>query len=167
MRPAFTLPLRRGALALGLVLSLTGAAAAEQELATYFASSGSLPPEYAWDVTVTISDAGLVVLKHCTGYETEGPACKTRKGKASPAQVDAIRAAVRDSGLLQDPAQEAAPEEIPLGGASFGGTVTLDGTTVTLWAFPRAQDRDRVARVLATVEAAIPERLRRRFIEGN
>jgi hypothetical protein len=139
----------------------------DEVLATYWANSGSLPPEYAWEVTVTISEAGKVTLKRCKGYETEGPACTLRTGKAKEAQLAAIRQAATESGLLETPAQEAPPEEIPLGGGSTGGSVTLEGQTVTLLAYPRAEDAARVARVLSAIYAAIPARLAKRFIEGN
>jgi hypothetical protein len=158
--------LRAPALAALLTLVPT-LAAADQTLATYYASSGSLPPEYAWSVDVTITDTGKVTLKHCKGYETEGPACTTRTGKANAAQIEAIRIAVAESGLLETPAQEAPPEEIPIGGGSSGGSVTIDGQTVTLMAFPRSEDANRVGKVRAVIYAAIPPRLAKRFIEGN
>jgi hypothetical protein len=149
-----------------LLLSLAPARA-DDLLATYWASSGSLPPEYAWAVDVTITTSGKVTLKHCRGYETEGPACTTRTGKAGAARLNAIRQAVADSGLLERPAREAPPEEIPIGGGSSGGSVVIDGQTVRLMAFPRADDAGRVAGVLAAIHAAIPSRLVRRYIEGN
>ncbi len=158
--------LRTTILAVSLALAPT-LSAADSVMATYWANSGSLPPEYAWSVDVTITDTGKVTLKHCKGYETEGPACTTRTGKANAAQIEAIRIAVSESGLLDNPAQEAPPEEIPIGGGSAGGSVTIDGNTVTLMAFPRSEDANRVGKVRAVIYAAIPPRLAKRFIEGN
>lgn len=140
-------------------------ARAGEVLATYWTNSGSLPPEYAWDVTVTIEATGKVTLRRCTGYETSGPACKTRTGKANAAQLEAIRLAVADSGLLEKPAREA--EDFPIGGGSSGGEVLIDGQSVELPPFPADPDVKRVAAVLSAVYAAIPERLRARYIEAN
>lgn len=93
--------------------------AEDAPLAEYWANSGSLPPEYAWDVTITISAAGNLVLKHCTGYETEGPACKTRKATVSAADLAAIIAAAKAAELAEKPARQT--EDIPVGGGSDGG----------------------------------------------
>jgi hypothetical protein len=165
-RPAMFLA-RCTRLALVAVVLAAAPARADTVLATYWANSGSLPPEYAWSVDVTITDTGKVTLKRCKGYETEGPACTTRTGKANAAQVQAIRLAVDESGLLANPAREAPPEEIPIGGGSAGGSVTIDGQTATLMAFPRGEDSARVRKVLSVIYAAIPQRLAKRFIEGN
>lgn len=136
-----------------------------QELATYWANSGSLPPEYAWDVTVTIQADGQLVLKHCKGYETEGPACKTRKAKVAPAQLDAIRTAAAEADLLATPARQT--EDIPVGGGSSGGSVTINGEKRDLPAWPIEADAERVGNVLSFIYAAIPARLATKFIEGN
>lgn len=149
-------------------LALTAAplpALAQEVLAEYWASSGSLPPEYAWDVTVTIATDGKVTLKHCKGYETEGPGCKIRKGKATTDKVQAIREAALASGLIDRPARNA--EDIMVGGGATGGKVWIDGAEIVLPSQPAAADADRVATVLSAIRSAIPDRLARKFIEGN
>ena len=149
-------------------LALTAAplpALAQEVLAEYWASSGSLPPEYAWDVTVTIATDGKVTLKHCKGYETEGPGCKIRKGKATTDKVQAIREAALASGLIDRPARNA--EDIMVGGGATGGKVWIDGAEIALPSQPAADDAERVATVLSAVRAAIPDRLARKFIDGN
>lgn len=75
-------------------------------LADYWTNSGSLPPEYAWETSVLIREDGQLELKHCRGYETEGPACKQRKAKVPATALEAIRTAATDSGLLEEPARE-------------------------------------------------------------
>ena len=68
--------------------ALTATAAIGQDapvLAEYRTDSGSLPPEYAWETSVTILEDRQLTLKHCKGYETDGPACKTRKATVSAA----------------------------------------------------------------------------------
>lgn len=139
--------------------------AEDAPLAEYWANSGSLPPEYAWDVTITISAAGNLVLKHCTGYETEGPACKTRKATVSAADLAAIIAAAKAAELAEKPARQT--EDIPVGGGSDGGAVWLDGQKLTLHAFPVPEDGERTRLVLNAITAAIPQRLRNRFLTGN
>ncbi len=118
-------------------------------------------------MNVTILASGKVTLTHCKGYVTEGPGCTTRTGKANAAQIEAIRLAAAESGLIATPAREAPPEEIPIGGGASGGSVTIDGQTIQLMAYPRAEDAPRVAKLLSVVRAAIPERLVKRYIEGN
>ena len=94
---------------LALLLALTLPAQADElapVLADYWTNSGSLPPEYAWETSVLIREDGQLELKHCTGYEVEGPACKLRKAKVSEATLEAIRAAATESGLVEKPARE-------------------------------------------------------------
>jgi hypothetical protein len=145
--------------ALALVLCLVPLPALAQEapvLATYSANSGSLPPEYAWETNVTIYTDGRLTLRRCTGYETEGPACKDRKAKVAPEALEAIRAAAQASGLADAPAK---PSDYPMvGGSVIFATVMLDGVTVTLPSDVAESDATRVAAVLRAVEAAIPPR---------
>ena len=140
-------------------LALTAAplpAVAQEVLAEYWASSGSLPPEYAWDVTVTIATDGKVTLKDCKGYETEPPGCKIRKGKTTPERLQAIRDAVAASGLVDKPARPA--DEVMVGGGSAGGKVLLDGMEVPLISQPAAEDAARVGQVMAAIRDAMPRR---------
>lgn len=109
---------------LALLLALALPAQADElppVLADYFTDSGSLPPEYAWETSVLIREDGQLELKHCKGYETEGPACKLRRAKVSEAALEVIRAAAADSGLLKKPARET---DTPIvGGGSIWGRV--------------------------------------------
>lgn len=128
-------------------------------LAEYWTDSGSLPPEYAWETTVTILDDGALTLKHCKGYETEGPACKTRRAKVSDEALSAILAAARDSDLATNPAL---PTEYPMvGGGSTSGAVYLDGAKIVLLGQPAEADISRVGKVLDAIAAAIPPRFDR------
>lgn len=155
----------RFATALLLTLPLQAVAQDAAVFATYWANSGSLPPEYAWDTTVTILENGQLTLKHCTGYETEGPACKTRKAKVTTDRMDAIRVAVTEADLVANPARQT--EDVPVGGGSSGGSVIIDGEKLALPAWPVAEDAERVGKVLDAIYAAIPTRLSTRFIEAN
>lgn len=151
---------------IALALSLLASPALSAEvLAEYWANSGSLPPEYAWDVTVTIHTDGQVILTHCKGYATKPPGCKTRKGKADAAKLDAIRAAVVEADLIAKPAR--ASDEVIVGGGASAGTVTIDGEKRSLPSFPVIDDANRVGLVMQAIYAAIPTRLSKKFIEGN
>ena len=153
-------------------LALAAALAASPALAQdapvfvdYWAGSGGLPPEYTWQVDVTIRADGALLLKHCKGYETDGPACKTRKAKVAPEALEAIRAAVVAQGLDKTPAREA---EYPMvGGDVVGAKVYLESGPVALLSDPADADVPRVRAALAAIEAAIPKRLRNRFLDGN
>lgn len=128
-------------------------------LADYWTNSGSLPPEYAWETSILIREDGRLELKHCKGYETEGPACKLRQAKVSEAALDAIRVAASESGLIEKPARET---ETPMvGGGLTWGRVNLVGGTVDLPSQPAEADVERVGKVLAAIAAAIPPRFDR------
>lgn len=146
---------------LALVLALTLPAQAQDAaiLAEYWTDSGSLPPEYAWDTTVTIREDGTLTLKHCKGYETEGPACKTRRAKVAEDALAAIWKAATDSGLAKKPARET---DTPIvGGGLTGGRVILDGAEIKLISQPIEADAARVGPVLQAIAAAIPARFNR------
>lgn len=128
-------------------------------LADYFTDSGSLPPEYAWETSILIREDGQLELKHCKGYETEGPACKLRRAKVPEAALDAIRTAARDSGLLEKPARET--DTPTVGGGLTWGRVNLAEGTVDLPSQPREPDVARVNKVLQAIAAAIPPRFDR------
>ena len=128
-------------------------------LAEYRTDSGSLPPEYAWEASVTLYENGILFLKRCTGYETEGPACKTRRAKVGEAALEAIRAAALASTLREEPAHP--PEDLAVGGGAVHGAVWLKGTRIDLPSQVREQDAGRVASVLSAIRAAIPARLHR------
>ena len=144
------------------LLLLTATAAIAQDapvLAEYWTDSGSLPPEYAWETSVTILEDGRLTLKHCKGYETEGPACKTRRAKVSDDALSAILAAAQDSDLAEHPAQQA---EYPMvGGGLTSGAVYLGGAKITLLSQPADADAARVGKVLSAIAAAIPPRFDR------
>jgi hypothetical protein len=128
-------------------------------LADYWTNSGSLPPEYAWETSVLIREDGQLELKHCTGYEVEGPACKLRKAKVSDTTLEAIRTAATESGLIQKPARET---ETPMvGGGLTWGRVNLVAGTVDLPSQPAEADVARVNKVLDAIAAAIPSRFNR------
>ncbi|WP_136645584.1 hypothetical protein [Tabrizicola sp. YIM 78059] len=128
-------------------------------LAELWANNGSLPPEFAWETGVTIHDNGQLTLRHCRGYETDGPACKTRKAKVGADALEAIRAAAKTSGLHDKPARP--PEVVMVGGAMTGGLVWLDGQRIDLPAEVHEDDLDRVSGVMRAIRAAIPDRFDR------
>lgn len=128
-------------------------------LADYWTNSGSLPPEYAWETGLLIREDGQLELKHCKGYETEGPACKLRRARVSEGDLDAIRTAAAESGLLEDPARET--DAPVVGGGMTWGHVYLPGGTVELISQPAEADAQRVGKVLAAIAAAIPPRFDR------
>lgn len=142
-----------------ILFSLSLPVHAQDVLAEYQTDSGSLPPEYAWDTNVTILTDGQLTLKHCTGYETEGPFCKTRRATVPEEALAAIRKAATESGLAEQPARDA--EEIMVGGGLTGGAVYLDGKKIDLLPQPAAADVERVGKVLAAIAAAIPPRFDR------
>lgn len=147
-----------------LILALAVALPAQADelapvLADYWTNSGSLPPEYAWETSILIREDGKLELKHCKGYETEGPACKYRSATVSEDVLQSIRAAATESGLVERPARET--DTPVVGGGVTWGRVNLVSGTVELPSQPAEADAERVAKVLATIAAAIPHRFDR------
>jgi hypothetical protein len=141
-----------------LLLTLSTSARAEDlVIAQLWANSGSLPPPYAWNVEVTVTAEGWVTVTRCTGYKTEGPACRNGEGAAIPGVVDAILRAAEASDLANRPATALDPPMV--GGGWTSGTVMLGDRTIDLIAQPIAADEPRVATVLEVIGAAIPEAL--------
>ena len=123
---------------------------------TYGTNNGSLPPEYAWDNEVTIFESGKLEIRHCKGYATEGPDCRTRKGKVTAEAMQAIRDAAIVSDLAAKPAK---PAEYPMvGGGGAWGTVSFDDQKYELIWDPSEADANRVGEVLRAIQAAIPAR---------
>lgn len=146
---------------LGLVVVLAFPASAEEApvLAEYWTNNGSLPPAYAWETGITIRADGALTLRRCTGYETEGPACKTRRAKIAPEALEVIREAAAASGLRERPAR--LPEAVMVGGDMTGGLVWLDGARIDLPSDVHEDDVNRVAEVIRAIETAIPDRFAR------
>ena len=145
-------------LPLSAVLAGGWARAEDAPLAEYHASSGTVSPQYAWSLHLTISAAGQILLRNCQGYASDGPACKTRAAEATPAALQAILQAARDAKLAERPATKAA--RIMVGGGSVWGTVWLDGQALALPAQPEVADQDRVQSVLTAIAAALPAHMR-------
>lgn len=143
---------------LALLLALALPARAESTLlATLDARSGTVAPPYAWSVSITIADDGLVTATRCTGYETEGPACTTATATTTPEALEAIRTAARASALDSRPARPLDPPMI--GGGSISGTVFLDGATFRMIDQPVPEDAERVNTLIEIVGAAVPPTL--------
>lgn len=142
-------------IALGLAISPTALwAEGAEPFATYGVYSGTVAPEYAWSITLLIEADGSVTRSDCKGYETEGPACVVTSGQTTPEALEAIRAAVVQSGLIETPAR---PTEMPsIGGGSIQGAVVIDGQRAALISQPDESDKHRVQTVLTAIRAAIP-----------
>jgi hypothetical protein len=144
----------------GLLLSLLPLAALAEEdpiLAKYWTNSGSLPPQYAWHISVTIYADGMVEQTYCQGYETTGDACKLATGQVDPAALQAITEAAGASGLLTAPAKVA--ENVMVGGGQTWGVVYLGSDAVDLPSQVAKADEARVATVLRAIAAAVPSGL--------
>lgn len=128
-------------------------------LAVYNSDSGSVEPQYQWTTTVTIHADGKIALEHCKNFEADTPTCRTRRGKAVPGGVEAIREATLASGLIDRPA--VASEGVVVGGSNPSAVVYIDGHEVDVLSEPEAADRDRVNAVKAAIAAAIPPRFHR------
>ncbi len=142
---------------LALVFLATPALADDAILATLNARSGSLPPEYAWSVSITIAADGLVTATRCKGYQTEGPACKSATATTTPNMLEGIRTAAKASGLATNPAKPLDPPMV--GGGTISGTVVLDGKTIEMIAQPVPEDAERVNTLIDITGAAVPRAL--------
>ncbi|QYK41500.1 MAG: hypothetical protein KF887_19415 [Paracoccaceae bacterium] len=123
-------------------------------VATWAANNGTLPPAYRRSLRAEIDSAGWVTMRSCQGYDETGPACRISAGEAPEGAVAAILAAAVAAEIFARPPVSDAM--VPVGGGSVHGSVTLDGETVMLPAFPVEEDRRRVADVLHAIATAIP-----------
>lgn len=153
---------------LAAVLAVAPLGAQAQGLvAEWWASSASVEPEYAWSLDVSFYEDGAVAVRRCTGYETEGPACKQGKGKVSVEVLNTIRDAADAAGVAKKAPKAAPDDEIPIGGGSAGGAVWWQGERIVLPDFPVRADVERVNMVLTAIRAAVPEKLDKRFFRAD
>lgn len=143
---------------LAVILAFTLPAQAEDALlATLEVRSGTVAPAHAWSVSISMTTDGLVTVRRCSGYETDGPACMTVTSSAAPEKLKAISSAARISGLATRPAKPLDPPMV--GGGSISGTVILDGKTIEMIAQPDPEDAERVNTLIDIVRGAIPREL--------
>lgn len=147
------------------LMCLPLSAIADDAFVDWVSTSGPLPPEYAWSVNMTISAGGMLVLRHCKGYVTEGKDCTTKTATVPKAKLDAIRAAVTKADLAQRPMREM--EMPPIGGSTVAAVVHMNGTKISVSGFPIEADADRVGPVLAAIYKAVPTRIAEEYIEGD
>jgi hypothetical protein len=146
------------ALLLAMILA-AGPALADSPtlLATFGQNSGSLPPPYAWRLAVQIFADRSVVVQYCKGYADSEPGCATVRDRANDDAMADLLAVLNVNlpDLVAHPPQ--ATDDPPVGGGSVYGSVISGETVVKLPAFAVEADKDRVALVLAAVEAVIPQ----------
>ena len=152
--------MRSGLLALAVFLFAIPASAEDPPLATYN-SANDFPSDTAYVVDVTISASGNLVAKRCAPGGVTDAQCKIRTAVVAQAELDAIIAATKASGLLTSPAKGNQDPDIVPTGSLTGGAVWLDDTFIHLPSFNSSKvDAERVAPVLNAIEAAIPRDLR-------
>ena len=146
---------------LAVILALLAPAPVMAEEASPFAgwgeSSGSLPPEYAWEYSVTFREDRSVTVEYCKGYANEAPGCATVSRRLSKAQFAELQAALDP---LAAPMAENPPQpdpDPPIGGGAAWGWVNVAGEDIRLPAFPVDQDQARVKAVLALLQDHTPK----------
>lgn len=147
---------------LALMLALLAPAApALAEEASPFAgwgeSSGSLPPEYAWEYSVTFREDRSVTVEYCKGYANEAPGCATISRRLSKSQLAALHEALDP---LAAPMAENPPQpdpDPPIGGGAAWAWVNVAGEDIRLPAFAIDQDQARVKAVLALLQDHTPK----------
>lgn len=151
------------AIAICAILPCT--ALAEQMFVDWAATSGPLPPQYAWTVTMTISTDGTLALTRCKGSATEGNGCTNTTAQVSKTGLDAIRAAVDRSDLAKRPMREMA--QPPIGGSTVSAVVHLNGAAIAVSGFAAEADAERVGSVLAAIYHAVPPQIAQEYLEGD
>lgn len=146
---------------LAVILALLAPAPVMAEEASPFAgwgeSSGSLPPEYAWEYSVTFREDRSVTVEYCKGYANEAPGCATVSRRLSKAQFAELQAALDP---LAAPMSENPPQpdpDPPIGGGAAWGWVNVAGEDIRLPAFPVDQDQARVKAILALLQDHTPK----------
>jgi hypothetical protein len=142
-----------------VILVVSAMSAQAEEVSTFARwgeNSGSLPPEYAWDYTVHFQDDRRVEVTYCKGYAEAAPGCATATTRLSKKKYAALIEALTPlaADLAAHPAKDAA--DIPVGGGSIYGRITLNGDDIALPAFVAEEDGARVKAVLDLLQAATP-----------
>jgi hypothetical protein len=127
------------------------------EFAYWGENSGSLPPEYAWDYTVTFTADRKAEVRYCKGYATTAPGCATTKFRLSKRKFAALQTALAplEADLAANPAKD--DPNPPVGGGSVYGKLSMNGHEVSLHAFPMAEDAARVGAVLDLLRENTPK----------
>ncbi len=139
------------ALLAGPALAQDGAA-----FALWGENSGSLPPEYAWDYSVSFFADRRGEVEYCKGYADASPGCAVTRFRLSKKAFAAMQAALEplEADLAAKPAEAAI--DFPVGGGSTGGVLRMNGREVKLLQFPAEADAPRVAAILDLLRANTP-----------
>lgn len=142
---------------LAFVLMAGSASAQDSDaFAMWSESSGSLPPEYAWDYTVSYFPDRRGQVEYCKGYSDAAPGCAIARFRLPKQAFADLQAALEplEADLAAAPAMPAV--DFPVGGGSVGGLLRMNGREVRLLSFPAESDAPRVAAVLTVLRAATP-----------
>ena len=146
------------ALALLAGSALAGPALAEdgEAFARWGENSGSLPPEYAWDYSVSFFPDRRGEVEYCKGYANEAPGCAVSRFRLSKKAFAALQEALAplEADLAAKPAVSVA--DFPVGGGSVGGMLRMNGREVKLLQFPNEADAPRVGAVLGLLRENTP-----------
>lgn len=133
-------------------------AAAQQTIASYEETSGSLPPPYAWRYSVTFDQNGGVRTTYCKAYAPDGPDCASRTDALPQAHlaklIQALAPIARD--LAAHPIREIAV--FPVGGGTTTARITNPdgGAAILLPAFPIPSDAARLTLALDLLRSFTP-----------
>lgn len=144
---------------LALVLALLAGPALSQDgaaFALWGENSGSLPPEYAWDYTVSFYPDRRGEVEYCKGYADSVPGCAVSRFRLSKTAFAELEAALEplEADLAANPAKPAV--DFPVGGGSVGGLLRMNGREVKLLQFPAEADAARVGAVLDLLRDTTP-----------
>lgn len=147
--------------AFALVCALIAGPAMAQDtdaFAVWGENSGSLPPEYAWDYTVSFYADRRGEVEYCKGYADEPPGCATARFRLSKSALAAMQAELEplEAALAASAVDEAV--DIPIGGGSSSGRIRMNGRDLRLPAFPSEADAERVDAVMRVLRANTPNR---------
>lgn len=132
---------------------------------------GSLPPPYHYEYSVAIAADGVGTVTYLPDYPSEETPTWVETFTLDAAQLDELYARLRAADMFTTVWREA--DDIPVGGSSSVLTVTANGATTTVPAFPdRVVEQADAAKsaVYAIVPAEIWERLtaqRDQYVQEN
>ncbi len=120
-------------------------------------NSGSLPPEYAWDYSVTFLENRQAEVRYCKGYSNDAPGCASAKFRLSKHKSAQLMAALTplEAELSAHPATD--DPDPPIGGSAIYGKLTMNGNSVPLHAFSIGDSAARVAEVLELLRQYTPQ----------
>lgn len=137
--------------------SSQGGPAPDDLLIAYEWREGSLPPPYHYAYSIRLGADGAGEVTMTPDYPGEGVPVWSEPFSVERADLDRLYATMVERGLLSE--RWRAQDMPPVGGSSEDLTVVAGGRTITIPAFPVANQSERAEAIYAALRGVVPASL--------